>query len=93
MSGGTSTNRIPNWVDCSDLFSSFLNTTSANQCSADQFTRKLTDCLDWVYDTSVYKTTFSVEDNIVCSNEWKEPMIQSMFFLGVMVRLFLTLLF
>ena len=89
----TSTNRISNWVDRFNLFPSFLNSASSSQCSADQFGRTLTDCNDWIYDTSVYKTTFSVEDDIVCSNGWKEAMIQSMYFMGVLVCLFFALVF
>ena len=45
------------------------------------------DCSSWVYDTSVYATTFISEDDIVCDDEWKGPLAQTIFFCGVLVSL------
>jgi hypothetical protein len=60
-----------------------------DQCSKDHFdSKKLTDCHEWIYDTSVYYATFMAEENLVCDEEWKVPLSQSVFFFGVLVMMF-----
>ena len=58
-------------------------------CIATQFDKsQLLDCNDWIYDTSVYATTFVAEENIICKDSWKAPLSQSIFFFGVLVKLY-----
>ena len=68
--------------------SRFLNRPTADQCVADQFNNSsLVDCREWIYDKSVYTSTFVSEVDMVCSKSWQGPMFQSVYFLGILVGL------
>lgn len=51
-------------------------------------TSTLTSCNRWVYDTSVFKTTFTSEQNIVCDDELKTSHASMVFFGGVLFGAF-----
>lgn len=73
-------------------FRRFFNLSSADQCSAEQFNHLSTvDCHDWIYDQSVYTSTFAAEVNMVCGKSWQGPMFQSVYFAGILVRFYLSL--
>ena len=68
------------------ILTRFLNQTSSDQCTAEQFDNKsVSDCHEWIYDKSVYSSTFAAEAGIVCSDSWKGPAFESIFFFGVWV--------
>uniref|UniRef100_A0A4W5N221 Solute carrier family 22 member 4 n=1 Tax=Hucho hucho TaxID=62062 RepID=A0A4W5N221_9TELE len=52
---------------------------------------ELESCLDgWKYSKEVYQSTIVTEWDLVCDNEFKEPLTSSIYFLGVLVGTFIT---
>ncbi|XP_061660164.1 organic cation/carnitine transporter 2-like isoform X2 [Syngnathoides biaculeatus] len=48
-------------------------------------------CLDgWEYDRSVYTSTIVSEWDLVCSQQWKQPLTSSIYFCGYLVGSFLS---
>nr|XP_057942632.1 organic cation/carnitine transporter 2-like isoform X2 [Doryrhamphus excisus]XP_057942633.1 organic cation/carnitine transporter 2-like isoform X2 [Doryrhamphus excisus]XP_057942634.1 organic cation/carnitine transporter 2-like isoform X2 [Doryrhamphus excisus] len=48
-------------------------------------------CLDgWEYDRSVYASTIVSDWDLVCEDQWKNPLTSSLFFCGVLVGSFLS---
>ncbi|XP_029439100.1 solute carrier family 22 member 4-like [Rhinatrema bivittatum] len=48
-------------------------------------------CLDgWTFSTDVYLSTIVSEWNIVCDDDWKEPLTASLFFVGVLIGSFIS---
>ncbi|KAJ8316720.1 hypothetical protein KUTeg_005730 [Tegillarca granosa] len=48
----------------------------------------LIKCTSWVYDDSIFKSTFTAEQNIVCEQSYKQTLAKTMFFAGVLVGAF-----
>ncbi|XP_068509352.1 organic cation/carnitine transporter 2-like [Syngnathus scovelli] len=49
------------------------------------------DCADgWVYSTEVYQSTVVSQFDLVCSQDWKQPLTATIFFLGVLVGSFFS---
>ena len=70
-----------------------MNQEPGDRCSAEQFnTGSVVDCREWIYDKSVYTSTFAAEVNMVCGNQWQVPLFQSIFFFGVLVRFSIVLM-
>ncbi|CAG06337.1 unnamed protein product [Tetraodon nigroviridis] len=48
-------------------------------------------CLDgWTYSKDLYQSTIVTEFNLVCSNQWKQPLTSTVFFFGVLIGSFIT---
>nr|XP_015204919.1 PREDICTED: solute carrier family 22 member 5-like isoform X1 [Lepisosteus oculatus] len=48
-------------------------------------------CLNgWEYSKEMYKSTVVTEYDLVCNNEWKEPLTSSIYFLGVLCGSFVS---
>ena len=72
---------------CVHFFSFIGSNSTGDQCHRNLFDKfEVSECHEWVYDTSVCDTTFISENNIVCNDAWKGPLSQSLFFFGVLVR-------
>ena len=69
--------------------SEFLNNvkdTEIYQCDALHFNQSIAlPCTSYLYDQSMYHSTVISEWNLVCDQRWKVPLIESVFFAGVMV--------
>ena len=67
----------------------FLNNVAdprMSRCDSSHFNQSVRlDCTKYVYDQSIYRSTVVSEWNLVCRESWKVPMIESVFFAGVMV--------
>ncbi|XP_006166984.2 solute carrier family 22 member 5 [Tupaia chinensis] len=49
------------------------------------------DCLDgWEFNQDVYLSTVVTEWNLVCEDDWKAPLIISLFFVGVLLGSFIS---
>ncbi|XP_066572983.1 organic cation/carnitine transporter 2 isoform X2 [Amia ocellicauda] len=49
------------------------------------------DCLDgWEYSQEKYQSTIVTEFDLVCSNQWKEPLTSTVYFLGVLFGSFIS---
>ncbi|XP_078573409.1 organic cation transporter protein-like [Branchiostoma floridae x Branchiostoma japonicum] len=63
-----------------------LTTVEVNDSSANRSEWNVTSCdAGWTYDLSQYKTSITIENDIVCSDKWLASMAQSIFMLGVLV--------
>ncbi|CAB1352973.1 unnamed protein product [Coregonus sp. 'balchen'] len=52
---------------------------------------ELESCLDgWKYSKEVYQSTIVTEWDLVCDNEYKQPLTSSIYFRGVLVGTFIT---
>ncbi|KAJ8314449.1 hypothetical protein KUTeg_006599 [Tegillarca granosa] len=47
--------------------------------------RTLVKCIEWVYDKSVFKETFTSKNNLVCDDKLKTSHAQMVFYFGVLV--------
>ena len=55
-----------------------------DHCDPSDFNQSLTiDCTKYIYDQSNYFSTVVTQWNLVCSSNWKIPLIESVFFAGV----------
>uniref|UniRef100_A0A3B4X5U1 Solute carrier family 22 member 5-like n=1 Tax=Seriola lalandi dorsalis TaxID=1841481 RepID=A0A3B4X5U1_SERLL len=49
------------------------------------------DCVDgWSYSTDIYQSTIVSEFDLVCSEQWKQPLTSTVYFLGVLVGSFFS---
>jgi OCT family organic cation transporter-like MFS transporter 4/5 len=66
-------------------------TSPEEQCVPDNFASdELVECSDWIFDKSVYSTTFMSEAGIVCQDDWKGPLAQSLVFVGALLASLIT---
>uniref|UniRef100_A0A4W5N461 Solute carrier family 22 member 4 n=1 Tax=Hucho hucho TaxID=62062 RepID=A0A4W5N461_9TELE len=69
----------------------FVGDTPPHECYIPEEYNVSEICLDgWKYSKEVYQSTIVTEWDLVCDNEFKEPLTSSIYFLGVLVGTFIT---
>ena len=65
-------------------FLSNAKTPKLDHCDPSDFNQSVTiHCTKYIYDQSNYFSTVVTQWNLVCSSDWKIPLIESVFFAGV----------
>ena len=65
---------------------SYFANSSLYQCDPSHFNQSFEAfCTKHVYDETIYTSTIVSEWNLVCDESWKVPLVESVFFAGVMV--------
>ncbi|XP_078704011.1 organic cation transporter protein-like [Branchiostoma floridae x Branchiostoma belcheri] len=63
-----------------------LTTVGLNDSYGNRSDWNVTSCdAGWMYDLSQYKTSITIENDIVCEDKWLASMAQAIFMLGVLV--------
>ena len=66
--------------------SPYSSNSSLYQCKPSHFNQSIEIfCTSYVYDKTIYTSTIVSEWNLVCNESWKVPLVESVFFAGVMV--------
>ncbi|KAK3098840.1 hypothetical protein FSP39_023568 [Pinctada imbricata] len=79
----------PEHADLDDYSKCNIYVYPSNVTVGDHSRAVLTPCTEWVYDRSVFKTTFTTKINLVCDDSFWTSFAKMIFYLGVLVGDFL----